>query len=327
MNRRLTLAVIPFALLLLFAGPAAQGDANRDALRLSLKQQMLERINRDRAMFDLPPVALDVQASIVADAYCERQIRNGTTGHFTLDGLAPYMRYSFAGGNDALSENAAAWSANSPFPTSSFANLIERSQNAMMAEKPPHDGHRRAILDPAATHVGLGVAWENGEFRLTQEFLRRYVAWTRPLPRTATVGQTVLLEAKPLSGCRVTAVTVHHEEMPQAMSARLANFIDSYRLPKRRREYLPRFPVILQHGVNGSVLARYTRYSDGRSGDFRIDHDGSFEFAVPFPDGPGIYTVVIWVAKEGHADPIAASNVSVRVDRPAAGSNTAALAR
>ena len=28
----------------------------------------------------------------------------------------------------------------------------------MMAEKPPDDGHRRAILDPLWTHVGIGVA-------------------------------------------------------------------------------------------------------------------------------------------------------------------------
>ena len=35
----------------------------------------------------------------------------------------------------------------------------------------------RTILDPYATHVGIGVAWEGGEFRITQEFIRRYVDW------------------------------------------------------------------------------------------------------------------------------------------------------
>lgn len=324
---RSTLAIVPFALFLVFAAPLAQGEPNRDELRLSLEQQMLARINRDRAMYDLPPVQLDVPASVVAGAYCERQIRNGTTGHFTLDGQAPYMRYSFAGGNDGLSENVAAWSANYPFSTAALSSLVERSQNAMMAEKPPHDGHRRAILDPTVTHVGLGFAWRDGEFRLAQEFLRRYVSWTRPLPRAMTLGQTARLEAKPLDGFRATAITVHYEPLPQSMSPQLANLIDTYSIPKRRREYLPRFPVILEHGVNGSVLARFTRYSDGRSGDFTIDRDGSFEFAIPFPDGPGIYTVVVWVTREGLSEPIAASNVSIRVDRPAAGSAGTALAR
>lgn len=329
MNRRprSALAVVPFALLLVFAAPLAQGEANRDELHLSLKQQMLARINRDRAMYDLPPVQLDIQASIVADAYCERQIRNGTTGHFTLDGQAPYMRYSFAGGNDGLSENAAAWSANYPFQPNALGNLVERSQNAMMAEKPPHDGHRRAILDPTVTHVGLGIAWQGGEFRLAQEFLRRYLTWTRPLPRTITLGQVARLEARPVDGFRATAVTVHYEPLPQTISAQVANLIDTYSIPKRRREYLPRFPVALEHGVNGSVLARYTRYSDGRNGDFTIDRDGTFEFAIPFPDGPGVYTVVVWVTREGLPEPIAASNVSIRVDRPAAGSAGIELAR
>ena len=42
----------------------------------------------------------------------------------------------------------------------------------MMAEKPPDDGHRQAILDPLWTHVGIGVALEGGEFRMTEEFTR-----------------------------------------------------------------------------------------------------------------------------------------------------------
>src|ERR1044071_2175011 len=47
----------------------------------------------------------------------------------------------------------------------------------------PNDGHKKTILDPHATHVGIGVAWEGGEFRLVHEFVRRYVSWKRPPPR------------------------------------------------------------------------------------------------------------------------------------------------
>ena len=50
------------------------------------------------------------------------------------------------------------------------------------------------------------------------------------------------------------------------------------------------------------------------SGDFQMADDGGFAFAVPFPDGPGVYTVVVWVHARGAHETIAASNVSIRVE-------------
>ena len=103
------------ALLLVVSAPLAQGEGPIDETRFTLREEFLRLINRDRKQFGLQPVKLDPLASVVADAYCRDQIRNGTTGHYTTDGQAPYMRYSFAGGNDGVSENAAAWSANYSF--------------------------------------------------------------------------------------------------------------------------------------------------------------------------------------------------------------------
>jgi hypothetical protein len=42
--------------------------------------------------------------------------------------------------------------------------------------------------------------------------------------------------------------------------------------------------------------------------------DGRFTFSVPFTEGPGVYTVVVWVSKDGVKQPVAASNVSIRVE-------------
>ena len=101
--RRLVTALI---LLLLAATPLAQGEGPADETRETLRHEILRLINRDRAANGLRPVALDLDASVLADAYCRRQIRNRTTGHFTTDGQAPYMRYSFAGGNDGTPDRA-----------------------------------------------------------------------------------------------------------------------------------------------------------------------------------------------------------------------------
>ena len=308
-------AVLPI-LALLLATPLAQGDSPADETTFTLRHELLRMINHDRAANGLRPVELDPESSNVADSYCRQQIRNGTTGHFTIDGQAPYMRYSFAGGNDGISENAAAWSAPYTFSERALYEMIRRSEEAMMNERAPHDGHRRTILDPDATHVGIGLAWEKGEFRLTQEFVRRYVTWTRPLPRAAGLYEEIIGAAKPRDGYRVEAISVHHEPIPRSLAPQTANLIESYRLPDDRREYLPRLKSYTRRTGTGSIEVISEQYSDGRRGDFTVNKDGSFRFDVPFPDGPGIYTVVVWVKKSGDADPIAASNISIRVDRP-----------
>ncbi len=313
--------VLAFLTLILILGtPLAQGEGSIDETKFALRQEFLRLINRDRKMFGLQPVELDAYASTLADSYCRQQIQNGTTGHFTTDGRAPYMRYSFAGGNDALSENAAAWSANYNFTDRALYEMMRRSEDAMMSEVSPHDGHRRTILDPFATHVGIGLAWERGEFRLTQEFLRRYLEWSRPLPRAASPGDRLLCSGKPVEGYDIDAITVHHEPLPQPISAITANLISSYSLPDRRREYLPRLKTYYKRGADGALHEIREEYTDGRRGDFDVSAtDGSFSFAVPIADGPGVYTVVVWVRKHGERGLISASNVSIRVDRPAAG--------
>jgi len=268
--------------------PLAEGNGALNETRFTLRQEFLRLINSDRKHHGLAPVELDGWTSALADEYCRAQIRNGTTGHFTVDGQAPYMRYSFAGGNDAVSENAAAWSASYRFNDRALYEMIRRSQEAMMAEHAPHDGHRRTILDPHATHVGIGLAWKDGEFRLTQEFVRRYINWTQTLPRAATLNEKIVAAGRAQHGYLADAVSVHFEPLPQPISPITANVIDTYSLPDRRHDY----------AVNPS---------------------SDFAFTIPFTDGPGIYTVVVWVRRQGEKEAIPASNVSIRVDRPATG--------
>jgi uncharacterized protein YkwD len=314
--KKLLLAVMTIGFT--FGATLAQGEGASDETRMTLRAEFVRLINHDRARLGLPPVQLDASASAIADAYCRAQIRNGTTGHFTTDGEAPYMRYSFAGGNDGVSENAAAWSANYEFSDRALYDMMRRSEAAMMAEVGPHDGHRRTILDRSATHVGIGLAWERGEFRLTQEFIRHYVDWTRPLPRRATSSQPILCSGRAVDGYDVEAITVHHEPRPQPMAAVTANAIETYSLPRARREYLPRLKGHFTRRIDGGYEEVSEEYTDGRRGDFEVTPGGKFAFAIPFPDGPGIYTVVVWVRPHGSSgDAVPASNVSIRVDAPA----------
>ena len=296
----------------MLAMPVAQGEI--DVTRTTLRKHVLDLINRDRRYFNLPPVQLDPVVSASADDYCRVQIRNGTTGHVDLDGYKPYMRYSFGGMHDGLSENAAAWSAGYTFNDRALYEMSRRSQDAMMGEVPPADGHRRTILDPHANFVGIGMAWEKGEFRLVQEFIRRYIDWTRPLPRSARIDDQVVVAGRPVSGARVEAITVHYEPLPQRLTAAAANAIRTYALPEKRRDYLPRFKQKVTRRIDGTIEISRQEYRNGRRGDFDLGDDGSFSVPVPFGDGDGIYTVVVWVTKNGTEHPIAASNISIQVE-------------
>lgn len=299
------------AVTLLLAVPPAFGDV--EETRTTLRAHVLRLINTDRQLYGLAPVALDDHASIIGDAFCRQQIQHGTNGHFTIDGLAPYMRYSFAGGNDGLTENAAAWSATYAFSERALYEMARRSQDAMMAEMPPNDGHKKAILDPHATHVGVGLAWHRGEFRLVHEFLRRYIDWTQPVVRRARLDEKVTIAGKPLDGAVIDAISVHHEPVPKPITAAVANAVVNYTLPAKRNDYLPRLSGSAK-ASNGMMEVVRREYADGRRGEVRLARDGAFTFDVPFPDGPGIYTVVVWIRRGGTSVPIAASNISIRVD-------------
>ena len=73
--------------------------------------------------------------------------------------------------------------ARSPPPRS--ARILARSVEDMLAEVPPDDGHRRALLDPGVTHIGVGLAVRGGEVRMTHELATEVAAEWSPPPAVA----------------------------------------------------------------------------------------------------------------------------------------------
>jgi hypothetical protein len=283
--------------------PHATASDLRDALRLEL----FERINEVRLAHGLAPLQKDPVAFRVAQQHCARQIFDGSYGHFATDGLAPYHRYSSAGGNDGLLENTASWSADTPYADDEIRDLAERSLLAMLAEEPPDDGHRRAILDPWATHLGTGVAWRGGEVRIAHEFIRRYVTWQEVPPRDVTAGERRVLNGRPIEGWSVRAVSVHFERTPRNMRPVEASRIENWELPSDRVDYEPK------HLDQTSRIVRLTQASGGQPGDLFVRDDRSFTFSIPFERGPGLYTIVVWVRNNGNGSLLVpASNLTIR---------------
>ncbi|HWZ86522.1 MAG TPA: CAP domain-containing protein [Thermoanaerobaculia bacterium] len=243
-----------------------------------VKKGVFARVNADRAAHGLPPVAWDEGASRVADAFTAEQVREDTRGHFLLDGLPPYARTGLAGVFGTGAENVVAWTTTGQTFHEPSLGLAVDGEAAMMAEKPPDDGHRRTILDPDVTHVGVGWAQGGGQFRMAEEFQTRRLAMLS-LERVAQDPSTVLIQGRTVAGQRLRFVTLGHEPTPRRLTRAQANGRTRYAYPEPRLAYVPEGVKSLQ--IVGTTTEDRLRVS--QSGDF------SFRFT---PGQPGLWTIL-----------------------------------
>ncbi len=248
------------------------------------KAELLRVINRERAEHGAPPLAYDLLGAKVGDEFCEQAVRDRTTGHWDLEGRAPYLRWALAGGIDHHAQNFAAESRTGFEFTESPAELLLRMHEAFMAEKPPNDGHRRTILDPIWTHVGIGFALVGGEMRMTEEYSRRVLEWAELPAGPAKAGGGAPVALKLPKGWSVGAIEVAFEPAPKPMSRAEIAARASYGLPPSWRTLRP-FPPA------------GARWKSGEPGDFRANAAGRIELTIPLDRGPGHYYVVVYAAQ------------------------------
>lgn len=266
-----------------------------------VKRAVLDRINRDRAAEGLGTVAWDEGASRVADAFCAEQIRERTTGHFLTDGLPPYARTAFAGVFGMQSENSVTWRTTADSFEEAAESLALEGHAEMLAEVPPYDGHRKTILDPYATHVGVGYALERGNFRMAQEFLTRHLAWLR-IERIPSLPSVVLLRGEPVAGRRLLFVTIGWEPPPQRLTREEASHRMSYSYPKAAEAFVREGSRSLR--VLGAITRDRIRL--GRDREF------SFRFA---PDRPGLWTLVFHTTPSREDKPVPGGVAVLWADR------------
>jgi hypothetical protein len=222
-----------------------------------------------------------------------------------LEGYKPYHRYSFVGGNDCVNENCGRFSMlfgslyTNATPYDVIKNAI-RLHKDMMAERPPMDGHRRTILDPTHTHVGVGLAWNHEGLRLAQEFLKRYVTLSLPVARNISISNPLLIKGRILDpGNLLRSIAIYYESFPRPMNTRQLNNTSTYTMPDVvDEEYL-----LCKHGHF---------YSDGSTGSITIDKNGGFECPIRFKRGPGLYTICIFIKDRKQRD-IPSTSLTVRV--------------
>ena len=246
-----------------------------------VKRAVFEQINRDRTAAGLPAVAWDEAASKVADEFCARQVAEKTRGHFLTNGVPPYARMGFGGVFGLQSENSVSWVTTAATFTEPIERLALEGHDEMLREKPPFDGHRKTILDPDATHVGVGFAAENGRFQMAQEFLVRGLA--RLSLSAVRSRRTVQFEGRPLGRSTLAFVTVAHEPPPRALSRDEASGRRSYAYPQPALSFVPEGRRLMR--VAGTTSEDRLKIHSNRS--------FSFEF---FPSREGLYTFVFYLS-------------------------------
>jgi hypothetical protein len=248
---------------------------------------MLELINADRATEGLTPVAWDTFAAEVAQAHAEDMAANGYMSHWNLKGEGPDIRYGQAGGTEAVQENVYMYwyryDDGRPAPIEDWTAVIQEAQASLM-ESP---GHRANIMDPAHTHVGIGIAYyeATGDVRIAQEFINRYVNIVEPVPAQAKVGDVVKIRGQLLGQARNPVINLAYEPFPQPMSVAEAEAVHTYRSPAE---------FFLALNPSSEAAGRF-----------------SAEVTLDYQELPGIYHVRIWVEEEGEV--IQASDIIVEV--------------
>jgi uncharacterized protein YkwD len=250
------------------------------------REQLLKMVNAERAAQGLNQLLLDDLACQVANGHARDMAQGRFLNHLGTDGLKPYYRYCFAGGIDAVRENASAAEDIQSVSPLRVLNDLHDMHQSMIDEVPPNDGHRQTIIFPFLTHVGFGIALNNRSLRLDELYLARYLQ-IDSFPRKVKPKSTVVLTGRHLTKTHfLHGVDVCFEPLPAPLSVEwLRANPHSISLPPAYIHLRPKAPA-------------GTTYVDGGRGDFDWDHSGRFRVRAGLSkDEPGIYTLVFWIRR------------------------------
>jgi uncharacterized protein YkwD len=233
-----------------------------------LGEQMLTLVNEARSQAGLNAVEWDSFAAEVAQKHAQDMARNKFFSHWNMSGFGPDHRYVQAGGSELAMENISTYwygyEDGSPAEIEDFDAVVRNAQDGLMNSP----GHRRNILDPDHTHVGVGFAYnaDTGTFMLAQIFLNRYIR-LNPLPEVASPGDLIEISGELLMASTSPLLNIAFEPSPQPMSVVELNQTTSY---ESASQFLDAYqPAMLD--------------------------DNNFTFNVKLGNKPGLYHVRIWV--------------------------------
>lgn len=110
----------------------------------AVRAEMLERVNAERRSAGLPPLRRSLDLDLAAEAYARELLARGGLSHHGPEGSTPFSRAMAAGYRANLIAE----------------NLHDRTAPVavVLEEWLRSPGHRRNLLDPDASELGLGLA-------------------------------------------------------------------------------------------------------------------------------------------------------------------------
>ncbi len=248
--------------------------------RADAEKYVIDLVNRDRKAQKLNPVVWNGTAAKAGQRQADDMAKHGYTAHFGTDGSYPEQRHTEAGGVAMVTENVACFADAldrelDPEPWFSIEEL-DRIERTFMDEKPPMDGHRRNILTPQHTSLGVGLS-KTKELHivcLAQEFIDDYGKY-ESVAQKAAVGTNIRVAGEILAPAQIAAVGLARVDKPKPRNAADLNKTYSYAMPQPYITYFPKgFKTPIPLSVNGN----------------------SFWIEVPLSDQkkPGLYSLSVW---------------------------------
>jgi hypothetical protein len=267
---------------------------------------LFSRINEDRRRAGLSRLLWDPLAAEIAHRYTLRQVLERSYGHYLADGVPPYARLAFGGVLAFAAENTAAFSSTGGPLENSALELAAMAHEQMLAERPPDDGHRRAIFDPDATHLGIGWTLDGTQFRLDEEFLVRRFERLE-VRSSGPAGRAVFVGGQSRPGAAIAFITVARQALPRPIPREEAQSRHSYSYPSASSALIPASALTSGFGLR-SHRAVVTSL------------DGRFSFRYLFDD-PGLWTFVLYFQRAGEPAPHPGGSITLVV-REEKGSGT-----
>lgn len=251
------------------------------------RQAVLAAVNQARQEAGLAPLAPDPRLERLGDAFCAALLAQNRRGHVAEDGAKPYLRYLLAGGRGFHRENVGSYSTNALLLPSQAPALALELTKTMLEEKPPQDGHRRTLLAPFATHLGVGLAMGPHRLVLTHEVATQLVELAQPSVLCPPASPLVL-SGRVSAPWRLAAVEVLWEPLPGGSPPEVPPEAASYSYPPRKawyeaKEFFPGTRILLP-------------------GTIDLGRNGAFTWRYRVGTLPGVEVYVFWGGRPGERE-------------------------
>jgi uncharacterized protein YkwD len=245
-----------------------------------IEKKVVDLINLDRQKNGLKPVSWDETAANAARQHVQEEADNGYISHWNMQGVKPQQRYTLGGGLDAVQENQSVtlWLNDGVKGISKdeLYKLVEEHETSMVSEQPPEDGHRKNILDPHHTGVGVAIAVGKYGVAMAQEFTNHYIEM-KPVPQKNLPGSKITLSGKILPGYSLTGIYAIWENLPQPLTKEELMKTHSYGDPPTDNLYFWARPQAAGYYIPtkaGKVMAT----------NISVDAKGNFTLQVPLSE-------------------------------------------